>query len=333
VLFARDFPEEGIMANRNCFGRAALAVAGVVWCAVTVQVQAQAFPAKPVRIVVPYPPGGPLDDVARALGQKLSPVWGQQVLVDNRIGADVVAKSPPDGYTMVLANSGPMTINVSLRKDLPYDPQKDFAPVTQIISGPMVLVVHPSLPVKSVKDLITLARNNPGKLNYASAGVGNLQHLGMEHLQALAKVKMNHVPYKGAAPAFIDTLSGRIDLQFANIVGVLPHVENKRVRAIAISASRGASVLPDVPGVSATLPAFDLDGWMGLFVRAGTPQDIIAKLHRDLAAAVQSPDYRERFAKRGADVVVGGPEGLAKIVRDEIPLYAGIIKSAKITPE
>ncbi len=239
--------------------------------------QAQNFPAKPVRIVVPYPPGGPLDEVARALTLKLTPVWGQQVLVDNRsgaggsIGADVVAKSPPDGYTMVLANSGPMTINVSLRKDLPYDPQKDFAPVTQIISGPMVLVVHPSLPVKSVKDLIALARAHPGKLNYASAGVGNLQHLGMEHLQALAKVKMNHVPYKGAAPAFIDTLSGRIDLQFANIVGVLPHVENKRVRAIAISASRGASVLPDVPGVAATLPQFDLDGWMGLFVRAGTP--------------------------------------------------------------
>ena len=302
-------------------------------------VAAQPFPAKPVRIVVPYPPGGPLDEVARALALKLSPVWGQQVLIDNRsgaggsIGVDVVAKSPPDGYTMVLANSGPITINVSLRKDLPYDPQKDLAPVTQIISGPMVLVVHPSLPVKSVKDLIALARAHPGKLNYASAGVGNLQHLGMEHLLALAKIKMNHVPYKGAAPAFIDTLSGRIDLQFANIVGVLPHVENKRVRAIAISAARGSTVLPDVPGVAATLPAFDLDGWMGLFVRAGTAPDTIAKLHRDLAAAVQSPDYRERFAKRGADVVVGGPEGLAKIVRDEIPIYAGIIKSAKIVAE
>lgn len=327
------------MKRMTCFGQFAVLVLMITVSGFVSPVAAQSFPAKPVRIVVPYPPGGPLDDVARALGQKLSPVWGQQVLIDNRsgaggsIGADVVAKSPPDGYTMVLANSGPMTINVSLRKDLPYDPQKDFAPVTQIISGPMVLVVHPSLPVKSVKELIALARAHPGKLNYASAGVGNLQHLGMEHLQALAKVKMNHVPYKGAAPAFIDTLSGRIDLQFANIVGVLPHVENKRVRAIAISSARGASVLPDVPGVSATLPAFDLDGWMGLFVRAGTPQDIVTKLHRDLGAAVQSPDYRERFAKRGADVVVGGPEGLAKIVRDEIPLYAAIIKSAKITPE
>ena len=304
-----------------------------------VPVAAQSFPAKPVRFVVPYPPGGPLDEIARAVGQKLSPVWGQQVLVDNRsgaggsIGADVVAKSAPDGYTMLLANSGPITVNVTLRKDLPYDPRTDLAPVTQIIGAPMVLVVHPSLPVRSVKDLIVLARGNPGKLNYASAGIGNLQHLGMEHLQALAKIKMNHVPYKGAAPAFIDLLSGQVDLMFANIVGVLPHVEAKRVRAIAISAKRGAEVLPGVQGVGATLPQFDLDGWMGIFVRAGTPPDVIAKLNRDLTTAVQSKDFRERFRKRGAEVVVGGPEGLAKILNEEIPLYAGIIKSAHIVPQ
>ena len=327
------------MKHVNCFRRTAVAVLLIAVSGFALPVAAQSFPSKPVRFIVPYPPGGPLDEVARAVGQKLSPVWGQQVLVDNRsgaggsIGADVVAKSPPDGYTMLLANSGPITINVSLRKDLPYDPLKDLAPVTQIIGAPMVLVVHPSLPVRSVKDLFALARAHPGKLNYASAGVGNLQHLGMEHLQALAKIKMHHVPYKGAAPAFIDLLSGRIDLQFANIVGVLPHVANKRVRAIAISSARGATVLPDVQGVAATLPQFDLDGWMGIFVRAGTPPETIAKLQRDLAAAVQSADFRERFAKLGADVVVGGPEGLAKIVREEIPLYASIIKSAKITPE
>ena len=302
-------------------------------------VAAQPFPAKPVRFVVPYPPGGPLDEIARAVGQKLTPVWGQQVLVDNRsgaggsIGADVVAKSAPDGYTMLLANSGPITVNVTLRKDLQYDPRTDLAPVTQIIGAPMVLVVHPSLPVRSVKELIALARSSPGKLNYASAGIGNLQHLGMQHLQALAHIKMNHVPYKGAAPAFIDLLSGQMDLMFANIVGVLPHVSAKRVRAIAISATRGAAVLPDIPGVGKTLPQFDLDGWMGVFVRAGTPPDVIAKLHHDLAAAVESPDFRERFAKRGADVIVGGPEGLAKIVRSEIALYAGIIKSSGIVAQ
>jgi tripartite-type tricarboxylate transporter receptor subunit TctC len=319
--------------------RAAAAALLTVAAGFVPPVSAQSFPAKPVRFVVPYPPGGPLDEVARAVGHKLTATWGQQVLVDNRsgaggsIGADVVAKSPPDGYTMVLGNAGPITVNVTLRSDLPYDPQKDLAPVTQIIGAPMVLVVHPSLPVHSVKDLIALARANPGKLNYASAGIGNLQHLGMENLQALARVKMNHVPYKGAAPAFIDLLSGQVDLMFANIVGVLPHVANKRVRAIAISAARGAEVLPGVPGVGATLPQFDIDGWMGVFVRAGTPPDVIAKLHRDLAAAVQSPDFRERFAKRGAEVVVGGPDGLAKIVREEIALYSRIIKSAHIVAQ
>lgn len=315
------------------------AAAALLVMASALPVAAQIFPAKPVRFVVPYPPGGPLDEIARVVGHKLTAAWGQQVLVDNRsgaggsIGTDAVAKSPPDGYTMLLANSGPVTVNVTLRKDLPYDPQKDLAPVTQIVGAPMVLVVHPSLPVRSVKELIALARANPGKLNYASAGIGNLQHLGMENLQALAKVKMNHVPYKGAAPAFIDLLSGQVDLMFANIVGVLPHVSNKRVRAIAISATRGAAVLPGVPGVGATLPQFDLDGWMGIFVRAGTPPGVIAKLHRDLAAAVESPDFRERFGKRGAEVVVGGPEGLAKIVREEIALYAKIIQSSGIVAQ
>lgn len=327
------------MSCTNYLIRTVVAAFLVMASALTLPVSAQSFPAKPVRFVVPYPPGGPLDEIARAVGQKLTPVWGQQVLVDNRsgaggsIGADVVAKSPPDGYTMVLGNSGPITVNVTLRKNLPYDPRTDLAPVTQIIGAPMVLVVHPSLPVRSVKELIALARAHPGKLNYASAGIGNLQHLGMENLQALAKVKMNHVPYKGAAPAFIDLLSGQVDLMFANIVGVLPHVSSKRVRAIAISATRGAAVLPGIPGVGATLPQFDLDGWMGVFVRAGTPPEIIAKLHRDLAAAVQSPDFRERFAKRGAEVVVGGPEGLARIVREEIALYAKIIKSSGIVAQ
>lgn len=307
---------------------------GTLAATIAFDAASQAFPSKPIRFITAGVGGGN-DFTARLIAPELSAAVGQPVVVDNRanstIAAEAVARSAPDGYALLVAG-GTFTIG-PLMQQVPYDVLRDFAPVVLTGSAPNILTVHPSLPVKSVKDLIALARSNPGKLNYASAGVGNLQHLGMEHLQALAKVKMNHVPYKGAAPAFIDTLSGRIDLQFANIVGVLPHVENKRVRAIAISASRGASVLPDVPGVSATLPAFDLDGWMGLFVRAGTPQDIIAKLHRDLAAAVQSPDYRERFAKRGADVVVGGPEGLAKIVRDEIPLYASIIKSAQITAE
>lgn len=318
------------------FAAAVYAFAGVLACS---NAMAQAYPSKPVRFVVPYPPGGPLDEIARAAAQRLAPIWGQQVIVDNRsgagggIGADIVAKSPPDGYTMLLGNSGPITVNPSLRRNLPYDPQHDLAPVTQIIAAPMVLVVHPSLPVRSVKDLIRLAKANPGGLNYASAGIGNLQHLAMESLQSMAHIKMNHIPYKGAAPAFIDLLSGQVDLMFANIVGVLPHIWAGKVRPIAISAAHGAPVLPDVPGIAATLPQFDLDGWMGIFVRAGTPPEVIAKMHRDIAAAVENKDYRERFAKRGAQVTVGGPEGLAKIVREETVLYAKIIKAAGVKPE
>lgn len=300
---------------------------------------AQPYPVKPVRFVAPYPAGGPFDEVARAVGHLLTPIWGQQVIVDNRsgaggsVGADVVAKSPPDGYTMLLGNSGPITVNPSLRRDLQYDPLRDLAPVTQIIAAPMVLVVHPSLPVHSVKDLVRLAKARPGGLNYASAGIGNLQHLAMESLQSMAHIKMIHVPYKGAAPAFIDLLSGQVDLMFANIVGVLPHIWAKKVRAIAVSAAHGSPVLPDVPGIAATLPQFDLDGWMGILVRAGTPPEIIAKMHKDIAIAVGNKDFRERFLKRGAQVVIEGPEGLAKIIREETVLYAKIIKTAGIKPE
>jgi tripartite-type tricarboxylate transporter receptor subunit TctC len=319
--------------------RALVACAWILGLGIHAGLAAQQFPVKLVRFVVPYPPGGPLDEIARAVGQKLTVGWGQQVVVDNRsgaggsIGADHVAKTAPDGYTMLLGNAGPITVNPVLRRDVPYDPQRDLAPVTQIIAAPMVLVVHPSLPVRSVKDLVRLAKSNPGRLNYASAGIGNLQHLAMESLQSMAGIRMNHVPYKGAAPAFIDLLSGQVEVMFANIVGVLPHISAKKVRAIAVSAAKGAPVLPDVPGVAATLPQFDIDGWMGIFVRAGTPPEIIAKLHTDIAAAVGNEDFKERFAKRGALVVVGGPDGLARIVRDETVLYAKIIKSAGIRPQ
>lgn len=241
--------------------------------------------------------------------------------------------TPPDGYTMLLGNAGPITVNPSLRHDLPYEPQRDLAAVTQIIAAPMVLVVHPSLPVHNVKELIQLAKSHPGRLNYASAGIGNLQHLAMESLQSMAHIKMNHVPYKGAAAAFIDLLSGQCEVMFANIVGVLPHIWAKQVRPIAISAAHGSPVLPGVPGVAATLPQFDLDGWMGIFVRAGTPAEVIAKINKDITAVVENKEFSERFCKRGAQVVVGGPEGLAKIVREETVIYAKIIKSAGILPQ
>ena len=224
---------------------------------------AQTYPARPVRLVVPYPAGGPLDEVARAFGQRLSETWGQPLVVENRggaggsVGADVVAKSAPDGYTLLLGNAGPITVNPNLRRDLPYNPQRDLAPVTQIVAAPMVLVVHPSLPVKSVRELTVLAKANPGKLNYASAGIGNLQHLAMESLQSM----------------------------------------------------------------------------MGIFTRAGTPPEVIAKLHMDFARTGENREIRENLAKRGAQFVVGGPEAMAKIVREENALYAKVIQSAKIAAE
>ncbi|HXF66745.1 MAG TPA: tripartite tricarboxylate transporter substrate binding protein [Burkholderiales bacterium] len=300
---------------------------------------AQSFPARPVRLVVPYPAGGPLDEVARIFGQRLTEMWGQALVVENRggaggsLGAEVVARSAPDGYTLLIGNAGPITVNPGLRRDLPYDPQRDLAPVTQIVAAPMVLVVHPSLPVKSVPDLVRLARANPGGLNYASAGIGNLQHLAMESLQALAGIRMNHVPYKGAAPAFVDLVSGRVEVMFANIVGVLPHIWSGKLRPIAVSSARGSPALPRVPSVAATFPQFDFDGWMGIFARAGTPSEVIARLHRDFARVCENGEIREYLAKRGAQAVAGGPQALARIVREETALYAEIIRAAGITAQ
>ena len=297
---------------------------------------AQSYPVKPVRVVVPYSAGGPLDDVMRVVGHRLTEMWGQSVVVDNRtgaggsIGADFVAKAAPDGYTLLLGNAGPMTINPGLQKKLGYDVARDFAPVSQLTASPMVLVVHPSLPVKTVPDLVRLAKARPGLLVYASAGIGNLQHLAMEEVQARAGIRMNHVPYKGAPPALIDVMSGQIDLMFANIVGVLQHIKSGKVRAVAVSSARRAAVLPDVPSIEDTFTGFDATGWTGVFAPAGTPKEIVAKLHTDITSVLARPDIRERFSEHGAEVVAGTPEQLAAFVRRESALYAKIIQSSGI---
>ncbi len=300
---------------------------------------AQGYPAKPVRIVVPYAAGGPYDEIARIVGQRLTEMWGQTVITDPRggaggsLGTDLVAKAAPDGYTLLLANAGPITINPSLQKKLGYDPQKDLLPLNYMLSSMMVLVVHPSLPVKSVKDLAALARSRPGRLNYASAGIGNLQHLGMEFLQSLSKTRMNHVPYKGAAPAFVDLMAGHVELMFANITGAMGHVRSGRVRAIAVSSAKRAAVLPDVPGIAETYPQFDIVAWTGMFAPAGTPRDIVNKVGADITRVLQRQDVRERFAAQGAEVVAGPPDQLAALIRRETALYARVIKDAGVTAE
>jgi tripartite-type tricarboxylate transporter receptor subunit TctC len=301
--------------------------------------QAPAWPTKPVRLVVSSSAGGPYDDVARALGPRLTEIWGQTVVVENRagaggtIGATFVARSAPDGYTMMLGNAGPMAINPLLQKKLPYDPQKDFAPVTLIMSAPMVLVVHPSMPVKSVREMVVLAKARPGRLNYASAGVGNLQHLSMELLMSMAQIKMNHVPYKGAAPALVDLIAGQVDLMFANIVGALPHVKAERLRAIAVSSAKRSGLLPAVPAVADTYPQFDVTAWMGLFMPAGTPRELVSRIGSDFIQVVKRPDMRERLANQGAEAIAGSPEQLAELMRRESAVYAKVIKEVGITPE
>ena len=300
---------------------------------------AQSYPAKSVRIIVATSAGGPYDDVARAVGPKLTEIWGQTVIVDNRpgaaniIGATVAAKSPPDGYTYFLANVASQAINPALRKKLPYDPQKDFAPVCLMLSSPMVLVVHPSMPVKSVAELVKLAALRGGGLNYASSGVGNLQHLAMELLQTMAKIKMHHIPYKGFAPASVDLVAGQVDLMFANVVGVLPHVKSGRTRAIGISSAKGSALLPEVPGVAATFAEFDVTTWMGLFAPTGTPRDIIHKVSGDVIRVIQQPEMHQRFINQGAEVLAGTPEQLAETVRRDTARYAKLIKAIGLTAD
>ena len=294
------------------------------------------YPVKAVRVIVPYSAGGPLDDVMRVVGNRLTEMWGQSVLVDNRtgaggsIGAEYVARSAPDGYTLLLGNAGPMTINPGLQKKLPYDAQRDFVPVSQLTASPMVLVVHPSMPVRTVPDLVRFAKARPGQLIYASAGIGNLQHLGMEALQTMAGIRMNHVPYKGAPPALIDVMSGQVQLMFANIVGVLQHIKSGKVRAIAVSSAKRAAILPEVPSVADSYPEFDASGWTGVFAPAGTSREIVAKLHADITTVLARQDIRERFNDQGAEVVAGSSEQLAAFVRRESALYAKIIQSSGI---
>ena len=314
-------------------------VAAAVMVATCAPASAQKYPLKPVRIVVPYAAGGPLDENARALGQKLTSRWGQPVLVDNRggsggaVGAELVAKAPPDGYTLLLGNGGPITVYPHLRKKRQYDPERDLEPVTFMLSSPMLLLVHPSTPIKSVRDLVRVAKARPKGLTYASAGVGNFQHLSMELLQSLAGITMVHVPYKGAAPAFVDLLSGQVDLMFANILGALPQVKAGRMRAIAVSSAKPSSAAPGVPPVASEYPDFDMTGWQGIFAPAGTPKDLIAAINRDFIWALNLPDTRQRLTEQGADVVAEGPSELAAFVRKESALLAKIIKTAGIPQE
>jgi tripartite-type tricarboxylate transporter receptor subunit TctC len=296
-----------------------------------------AYPAKQIRLVIPYTAGGGTDVVGRIIAQKLGEAWGQQVIVDNRPGAsgmiagEIVAKAAPDGYTLIMGYTGDVAINQSLFKKMTFDPVKNFTPVALAAVAPMIFVVHPSLPVGNVKQLIALARSKPGQLVYASAGVGQPGHLAFELLQHSGKIQITHVPYKGGAPAVSDLLGGHVMMFFSGIMPAIPHVRTGKLRAIAVSTAKRSPVASEVPTmIEAGMPGFDLPTWYGVLAPAGTPGDVVAKLTSEISRLLALPDVKERLSREGADPAPSTPEQFAQFIQSEVAKYASIIKEAGV---
>jgi tripartite-type tricarboxylate transporter receptor subunit TctC len=308
-----------------------LLVPAVLMCLAAVA-PAQDYPRKPVRVIAPFAPGGATDLLARLVSQKLSERWGQSVIIDNRtgagghIGAEVAARSAPDGYTLLVAGA-PHAIGMSLYKKLAYDLAKDLAPISNLATYPSAIVVHPSLPVRSVKDLIALARSRPGQLNFGSAGSGSPNHLAIELFKTMAKVSMVHVPYKGGSGQMVgDLLAGQVQLASIGLPPAMPYVKTGRLRVIAVTGSKRSPLLPNAPTVAeAGLPGFDVTSWYGMFGPAALPRELVAKVNADIAAALATPDLKERLASSGADPAPTSPEELGKLVREEISKWAKVV--------
>jgi tripartite-type tricarboxylate transporter receptor subunit TctC len=298
-------------------------------------VLAQGYPTKPIKFVVPYPPGGASDVTARILGQKLSEAYGQPVVIENRPGAngnialEAVAKSAPDGYTIIMGNVGPNAINAGLYKSLPFDPIASFAPITLTSTVPIVLLVNPSLPVKDAKDLIAYIKANPGKTQFASGGNGSATHLTAEMFKSMAGLDILHVPYKGDAAAMTALMGGDVTMTFATIVAATPQIKGGRVKAIGIAAKQRAGSFPDVPTISDTgLPGFESTSWGGVLAPAGTPPAVIASLHGEFAKILRMPDVKEKIAGLGADIVGSSPAEFGDYLKAEIAKWSGVIKTS-----
>ncbi len=294
---------------------------------------AQGYPNKPIKIVVPYPPGGANDIVARLLAQKLTDQLGQSVIVENKAGAsgnngaNEVAKGAADGYTLILVTTG-HSISPSLNK-LPYDITADLAPVTTLISGPMLVLTNPNGPIKSMADLVSAAKAKPGQLNFASAGVGSTTHLSAELISSTAGVKMNHVPYKGSAPAMADVMGGHAEMVMDLMLSSVPHVQSGKLRAIAITSAKRTPSLPDVPTLTESgFPGMELSVWNGLMVPAKTPNDIVIKLNHEIVKAMGTPEMKTRIKEQGFDVLTGTPEQFTVILKSEISRWATAVKAS-----
>jgi tripartite-type tricarboxylate transporter receptor subunit TctC len=300
---------------------------------------AQTYPSKPIRVVVPYPPGGSGTIVARILGDKLNQAWGQQILVDSRpgasgmIGAEMVAKAPPDGYTLLAGYTSEVAINVSLFPKMAYDPVKDFAPIALTGVIPMILLVHPSVPAKSVKELMALARSRPGEMTYGSAGAGSPAHLAHELLNRSTNVKMVHVPYKGAAPALVDLLGGHVFTYFSGMPPAMPHVRAGKLRGLAVSTAKRSAAAPDIAAVAESVPGFDVPTWFSLLAPAGTPRDIVAKINAETVRSLNDPAVKPKLAALGAETTTMSADEVAAFIGKEIDKYARVVKSSGLRVE
>ena len=301
--------------------------------------RAQPYPVKPVRIVVPFPAGGPTDIVTRAMAQKMTENLGQAVVVENRAGAggvlgtEFVAKSPADGYTLLMGTIGGLAVSMSLLPSRSFDTLRDFAPITHAVNVTNILVTHPSVPAKTVKELLALARARPGKLNYASSGNGTVTHLAGELLKHLGRVDIVHVPYKGGAPAMTALMSGETDMSFENALIIVPQIKAARVKPIAVTGARRSALLPELPTIAETLPGYAASGWYGLVAPAATPKDALARLNAAAVQALRAPDVAARLSAQGAEPVGNSAGEFIAFIRSEIDKWANLVKVANMKPE
>ena len=321
-----------MLISRRDVLRAGLAggVASTAWAQTT-----SAFPSRPVKFVVPITPGGSNDVVARTIAQKLTEQWGQAVTVENKpgagmnLGADFVAKSPPDGYTWLLGANNIFVTNPHVGKT-PFDVFKDFSPVTQVALVPFVLAVHPSVPARNVTELVEYAKRNPDKLNYGSSGNGSPQQLASEMLNHAAGIKIQHVPYKGAVPAITDLLGGRIQVFIGAVNSLLPHVREGKLRMLAGAGGKRFAAFPDLPAIAESVPGVALDVWLGVFMPAGVPKDIVGKVQADIARVLQQADVRANLAAQGIEAATSTPDALATIIREDYARWGQVIRDANI---
>jgi len=293
------------------------------------------FPLRPVRLVVPYPPGGATDIMARIVSAKISDIWGQSVVIDNRpgggglIGAEMAAKAAPDGYTLYIGTISSLSTNVSMYKNLPYDPVRDFAPVTQLSASPYVLVANPSVPVRTVQELVTLAKTRPGKLNYGSAGPGGGVHLSMELFKSMTGADIVHVPYKGTGPSLVDLIAGQTQVSMAGFLSIAPHLKSSKVRGIAVSSLKRASAVPALPTIAESgLPGYEANSWNGVLAPARAAPALVKLLHADFVTALRSPEVQARVTGEGTEVVGNTPAEFGAYIRSEIRKWAKVVQES-----